>query len=325
MRISAQKIADSLKKERIELICIDLDEKLSLLTWRKIKQFSPDIIHYIPGPTVISFCLLKLLSVYCGKVKTIQSAYHPILTIFFREIIRFIKPNLVLYQSKQNMELFRNLGCNLLFFPSGVDLDKYQPVSQKTKIELRKKYGLDPYKFIILHIGSIKTKRNTVILNNLVADDQTVLIVGSVSVGLNESIYKNHIKSGCIVWSEYIENINEIYNISDCYIYPTVNSIDKFGRDISTSIQIPLTVLEAMACNLPVISSKFGGLPLIFNDGDGFFYAENESDILRNIFTIRHSSLSIKTREKVLQYSWDQISRNLLQIYTKVLKNEDII
>jgi len=58
----------------------------------------------------------------------------------------------------------------------------------------------------------------------------------------------------------YIKKIEEIYQLSDCYIFP----ITFEGGGIS----ILLSVLEAMACNLPVVTTKFGGLPAIFKGGD---------------------------------------------------------
>lgn len=39
---------------------------------------------------------------------------------------------------------------------------------------------------------------------------------------------------------------------------------------------MPLSVLEAMACNLPVVTTPFGGLARCFRDTPGLYYAETQ-------------------------------------------------
>ena len=67
-------------------------------------------------------------------------------------------------------------------------------------------------------------------------------------------------------------NIEEVYALSDCYVFPTppMNKIN--------SIEIPLSVLEAMACNLSVITTKFGALPKVFEEGDGLIFVDDGED-----------------------------------------------
>ena len=50
--------------------------------------------------------------------------------------------------------------------------------------------------------------------------------------------------------NKYIKDINEIYSISDIYIFPLLND--------NESIDIPLSILEARYMNLPIIISNIG-------------------------------------------------------------------
>jgi len=113
------------------------------------------------------------------------------------------------------------------------------------------------------------------------------------------------------VWNKYFENIEEIYGIADCYAFPTT--------DETASIGIPLTVLEAMACNLPVITTKFGGLPRIFREGEGLFFLKNQPRLPEFLENINESRLVcrnwVRTRKKVLPYSWDKIAERFESIY----------
>jgi len=286
--------------------------------WRDMSEFEPEIIHYIHGPSIRSLAMLKLLGRYFKQAKTVASAIHPNFSRWSRRLIPLLRPDLVLVQSQKAENFFKCFGCRTKFFPNGVDLQKYFPISPSEKMTLRKKYGLPEHSFIILHVGHIKKNRNLEILSKLKKQsDVLVLIVGSPAFPVEASIYGFLKKSGCIIWRKYFNNLEEIYNFSDCYIFPTTD----LAGDLSSagSIEMPLSVLEAMACNLPVVSTKFRALPRLFTEGNGFFYFENLDELLEKIRIIRNGFLT-KTREMVAPYSWDRIINQLEKIYREILE-----
>lgn len=278
--------------------------------WREIKEFNPQIIHYIPGPSVISFIIVKALAFYCKDVKTVISATHPSHFFFSKNITAFIKPDLVLTQSNEKM--FIDLGCKTEFLPSGVNIEKFTPVSKDVKEKLREKYRIDKEKFVILHVGSIKEGRNVQLMEKLQKGNNQVVIVGAISTGIDQRICEQLKKSGCLVWAKHFKNIEEIYLLSDCYIFPTspTNKIN--------SIEMPLSVLEAMSCNLSVITTKFGALPRLFERGDGLFFVENENNIFTALEEIKNGAM-VKTREKVMSYSWRDVGNKLEEIYYNLI------
>lgn len=286
--------------------------------WNGIRAFRPDIIHYLHGPTLRSFVLVKLLSLTCPGAKCIISATHPILSHLDWKLVAFLKPDLVLTQSTTTEERFTRASIKTEPFPSGVDIHKFQPISAHDRALLRKKYGVPEDTFLILHIGSIRPERNIQELIQLQKDDNQVLIVGHKSAGQNSELYEDLKKSGVIVWDDYIRDIHEIYAMADCYIYPTVSKYDYFGRAKIASIEMPLTVLEAMACNIPVISTKFEALPRFFSEGDGLFFVSGAEEKLNCIEEIKKGIL-VNTREKVIAFSWENITESLEDIYAASL------
>ena len=101
-----------------------------------------------------------------------------------------------------------------------------------------------------------------------------------------------------------MENIEEIYQLSDCYFFPTTDAIE--------AIEFPLSVLEAMACNLPIITTPFGGLTDIFDESDDFLYFTNENQIPEKITQIK--TVIPKNREKIEQLSWSKIAEKIVEI-----------
>lgn len=291
---------------------LDVREVTSKSFWRNLKKFDPEIIHYIHGPSIKSFMLLKSISFCCRDAKTVMSAMHPGFSSLSKWFIPLLKPDMVLVQSIETEEKFKKLGCETEFLPCGVDVQKFTATTATVKEKLREKYGIDKNKFVILHIGSIKEGRNVQLLEKLQKENNQVVIVGAVSTGINKNLSEKLEKTGCLVWAKYFKNIEEIYALSDCYIFP----IQPENR--INSIEMPLSVLEAMACNLPVIITKFGALSRVFEEGEGLFFVENDNDISQVLEEIKNG-IVIKTREKVLPYSWENVIKRLNSIYNELI------
>lgn len=76
----------------------------------------------------------------------------------------------------------------------------------------------------------------------------------------------------------------------------------------------PISVIEAMSLGLPVISTGVGGMPVLIEDGeDGLLVAENdEAAMAKKIIGLIENpqvatNLSLKARQKVENYDWDQV------------------
>ena len=282
--------------------------------WKTLKRSEPDIIHIFLRPNISTFIYGKILKGLCRGAKTVISALQPPLNPYLAEaIIPFLKPDLVLTLSDDTARLFASLGCNTAFLDCGVNSQKFVPVDEEKKRALRKKYGIEKDKFVILHVGSITAGRNLLdmvdIQNN--KDNNQILVVTNTTFTPDSRVYKELKESGCIILQEYFEHIEEIYQLADCYLFPTLNK--------SACIELPLSILEAMACNLPVITTRFGALPRVFSEGEGLRFIDNKDDIHLALKKIKYQAISIKTREKVISHTWEKVARNLERIYTVLL------
>lgn len=309
-RIVARSISKKLEEQGVEVERIDITSKKSFL---ELRRFKPDIIHYILSPTMGGLVVSKILSFSWSGAKTIISAVHS--AVPRRRFLSLFKPDLVMVQSEESEKVYEDLGFRTIFFPNGVDVSKFKPVSEEEKLGLREKYELPRDKFIILHLATMKRERNLEIFKKLKRefDNVGIVLVGrDTEKDIDWGLVKELEAVGCTVWIKHFPSIEEIYNLADCYVFPTI--------DKTASIETPLSVLEAMACNLPVITTKFGALPRMFKEGNGLFFIEKDEDLFRIVNNIKKkSNMKIRTREKVLLYSWENITKKLVGIYGELL------
>ena len=197
-----------------------------------------------------------------------------------------------------------------------MDFDRFHPSLKKRRDVLRKRFKLDTDDFLVLHVGSIKEGRNINWLLDLQEmDGVQVLIVGAVSQGLDKNLLNRLKEAGCTVFNSYFENVEEIYALSDCYAFPVVPKENFMGKSGADCIDMPLSVLEAMSCNLPVVSTKFGGLTRIFSEGDGLIFADDIEEFMEAVKYFKESDARIETRKKVEMYSWAQIAGRIENVY----------
>jgi glycosyltransferase involved in cell wall biosynthesis len=283
----------------------------SLIEWRAIKAFRPDIIHFILTPTFLGVLIARLASSAFPPAKTVISAVHP--SLRRSHLLKLFKPDLMLVQSPESDDLFQSMGMETRLFPNGVDVTKFKPANEKHKNDLRAKFQISEQDFVVLHLASLRRERNLDIFKKIQAEEGIqVLILGRENEAADKELLRELQRAGCLVWVQHFPHVDQIYNISDCYVFPTVHK--------KACIETPLSVLEAMACNLAIISTKFGALPTIFHEGSGLFFTENAKDILQIILDVKNRSLPVETRGKVFPYSWNNLTEDLIGIYKELLR-----
>jgi glycosyltransferase involved in cell wall biosynthesis len=329
IRKTAYQILKNLEKQEVNVLGLTKEEYNSksptikgiktnrLLFSRKlskeIKQFSPDAIIYIPGAcgTLWSFIRGWVLKRSIKNKKLILILLQPRTYSKFKKfIISFFKPYKVLTPSERILDDMRSLHIDCDFLPLGVDIDKFKPIkNDKLKSELGDKYKIPKDKFIILHVGHINEGRNLEELIQLQNKNYQVVIVGSTSTPTKEGLdfkLKNKLEiKGIIVNTEYIDKIEEFYQLSDAYVFPVESD--------TGVISIPLSILEAMGCNLPVVTRKTGTLLKMFKEDRkaGFIYYHNKTDLMNSLSTI-NSIKQINTRKNIIKYTWENTIKKIL-------------
>jgi glycosyltransferase involved in cell wall biosynthesis len=281
---------------------------LNYRLWSEIRRFRPDILCYVPSAsaTIFSFLRSRVLKLYWPRATVIMISLQPRnYGVVSRCVVSFFSPDMVFVQHEKAMKALLSLGCLAKLLPSGVDLEKFTPASPERKVELRAKYKLDPKAYTVLHVGHMTTGRNVELMAQVQREHiaQIVLVVSSLAHKDSTELTIQLRRQGVVVFAEYLPHIEELYQLSDCYLFPVFSD--------QACIGTPLSVLEAMACNLPVITVRYGTLPTWFQEGQGLFFADTPQELVHGIIRVR-SLNGCHTREKVIPYSWQDIARKLL-------------
>jgi glycosyltransferase involved in cell wall biosynthesis len=246
-------------------------------TLRMLREFRPDIIHYITGPTVRSlFVLTAYRHLLNLSAKLVVSATRPYFTEFQSWMIKYLRPDFVFSQSRKWESVFRSAGVPTAFLPNPIDTDKFRKLAIP-KDELRRRHGLPLDKKLVLHVGHFRNNRRLDILaaaqKRLSSDEIQFIIVGGTFHPEEHNI-KDYLRScGCVVIDHYVEAIEELYNACDVLVFP----IDKLRSDYFPTrydevgvIDMPLSILEALSCGLPVIAPPIDSLAVLFNGMSSF-------------------------------------------------------
>lgn len=270
-------------------------------------QIKPDTLFYIPNASINIGSLYRgwILKRYTPRTKIVMIALQPAFGERLHNLaLNLWSPDLIFVQSARMLDGLAGKGCPVKLLPSGVDLEQFKPATAETRRALRAKYGLSTEDYVILHIGHISRSRNLSVL----ADVQSkpgiqVVLVGSSSTQQDTNMRRFLEQSGVRVISDYIPAIETIYQLADGYIFPVEAE--------NGAIQFPLSVLESLACNIPVLSTRFGGLPTFFPEGKGILYADQASLLGNRVDELR-SLKGVTFRSCVESFSWERVVQQLL-------------
>jgi glycosyltransferase involved in cell wall biosynthesis len=144
--------------------------------------------------------------------------------------------------------------------PNGVPTDEYTR-DPKRRMQWRRAHGIEPHAMVLTHIGRFAPPKNHALLIEAFARVRAstplyLLLVGSGE--LESAVRAQVAQLGLEARVRFLgirADVGDILNASDVFV-------------LSSQVEgNPLSVMEAMAAGLPVVSTAVGGVPELVRDG----------------------------------------------------------
>ncbi len=258
-------------------------------------------IIYIPFParTFATALRVFVLSLYTRKKLKVISVMKYSTGFISKILLRLSGADFVVF-SKESEEFYKTIvgKKRVSYLKTGVDTQKFIPVSKEKKEALKEKYGFDS-RPVILHVGHLNCGRNIAQLMKLDKKYQILLVLSTLTknekdIELENELLKN---PNIRIIDDYIPDIEEIYQLSDAYFFPVVEQ----GR----CIDVPLSVMEAASCNKPVITTDYGEMKQFKGIKDFYFIESFDERELNALIEKVLTSEGAETRNSVLSYDWN--------------------
>ena len=220
--------------------------------------------------------------------------------------------------SKKNREYLRKLGIKkeVDIFPNGYSSSLFRYIA---KSKAKKILNLSEKRKIILTIGSLeKVKGYDILIKalNIVSRIRKDFLCVHIGEGTKESNIKKLI-------SQY--NLNEYVQLLGRR--PHDELVYWFGfSDFFVSSSLfegnPTVMFEALGCGKPFIGTNVGGIPDVINSSNYGMLSQpgDEKELANNILkALEEKWNSRKILDHSRQYRWENITKNIIEIYKKLL------
>lgn len=246
---------------------------------------------------------------------------------FVRKIIGLCHGVVVL--SKEWQELQEAVpGCQLYTLPNAINLDGYVDVGRE-KIELKSDR---PYLHALYlgHLGKAKGSFDLIIAAKIVLGQGHKVVFDLVGqeqiVGETKQLHTQIFDAGLDNFIHVLPAVTgkekiELFRSADIFVYPSYHE------------GMPMAVIEAMACGLPIIATDVGGLPDLVNPGmNGLLVPAGKPDQLASAICqlivntpLRHSMQVDSFRLAQENYDVEKLVSRLLSIYQALLPSRSVV
>ena len=212
------------------------------------------------------------------------------------QVLRALRSSRVVFAKSRALQArLAAEGIEAVVDYNGINREKFRPLD---RTEVCRTLGLDPKRRRVLYVGNLVPVKGPTVLARAA---QQLSEVDVIFIGIG----RERIGAGQCVGARSHDEIPLWMNACDVLCLP------------SLSEGLPNVVLEAMACGVPVVASRVGGVPeVVREDVNGLLIpacdAAALAAALRQALTLRWDAITI--RESVGTFDWDRGAAKLVHV-----------
>lgn len=220
-----------------------------------------------------------------------------------------------------------NVKRNIHIIPTGIEVERFYPENTPRKdiVAVRKQLNISKNDFVCIYVGRLAKEKNIEFLLDIFKDlskkheNLKLLIVGDgPDREKYESISKKNQTENSIIFTGKVpwDKIPVYYLVSDAFI------------TASTSETQGLTVIEAMAAELPVICIDDESFRIVVADGlDGLIFKDKKEAKEKITYLSEHKEeyhqMSAQARIAANRYSSKRFAASVLEVYEKAIEENN--
>ena len=304
----------------------------NLLAYKKLKHIIEigeyDIIHC---HTPVGAVLTRLAAIHSRKkgTKVIYTAHgfhfytgSPLINwmLFYpAEKVLSRWTDVLVTINREDFERAKRFSAGKACYVPGVGIDtgRFMVAEEERRIRyaaMREKLGIPLDATVILSVGELTHRKNHQVIIKAISKISSVNIYyvicgrGPLRQTL-EILSKNEGVGEKVKLMGFCDNIEEYYLMSDIFAFP------------SRQEGLPVSVIEAMASNLPIISSKIRGSIDLIEDGiNGLLIEDGNADayaraIMKCLEQVECQTIGRANQFKAMQYDLSHVVKEYMDIY----------
>lgn len=284
----------------------------------------PDIL-FVPAhtpPLITRPGLKTIVTIHGLESEFVPNAYTRLQRLYLKFNTGIKADHIIAVSNSTKKDLGTTLkvpSSRISVVHEGVDKDFFSKRDEREVRNVRLKYGIKDKYF--LHVGTIQPRKNLSKLIEAFAKlsnpDVDLVLVGKPG-WLSNKIYEAPKKFKVQENVKFLgfadqEDLPALYSGSTAYVMPSL--YEGFG----------LPILEAMACGIPVLTSKSSSLPEVSGGHALLVKPHDVNDISYNLSRLLKEEdlrwkLSAAGEEWSKNFSWEKTAKETIKVFEKVYK-----
>lgn len=205
----------------------------------------------------------------------------------------------------------------IAIIPNGIDLSKFKVEPQGGR-SVRAEFGIPDDAKLLLFVGHEFSRKGLAYVIEAIQtlNDPTLWLLVVGSDNRKPYVAMAGALASRIVYAGERRDMERIYPAADAFVLPT--AYETFS----------LVCMEAMACGLPVLATRVGGIEEYLKDGvNGYGIVRDRDDIANKLAMVFSSKSGLETLKAGAiatadSYSWHEISRRYVNLAEDVLREK---
>jgi len=213
---------------------------------------------------------------------------------------------------KNDIKTWHKRENNISIITPGVDIEKFSPQKIALKrSDARVSEKINSNEIAVLFVGSEFKRKGLDRLIPAIDKNMKLFVVGRKE-RMDHYIHlaEQYNLSDRICFTGLTDNIFKYYALADIVVLPSIT--EAFG----------MSVLEGMACGLPVITSSAAGCSSLINSGQNGCVFQNSNELSKFLNELSNNEtrkqMGINARKTAIRHTWDETARHYEKLYYNI-------